>query len=95
MKKLLVSLFLSSAFLLPTSSSYARTVNIDVHGMTCDFSASSLERRFKSMKSVSAVSVSLKDKTVHLETEPTSPDLATIKQTIINAGFTPIKVEVK
>ncbi len=94
MKKLLVSLFLSSAFLLP-SSSYARTVNIDVHGMTCGFCASSLERRFKSMKSVSAVSVSLKDKTVYLETEPTSPDLATIKQTIINAGFTPIKIEIK
>lgn len=70
----------------------ARTVEIDVHGMTCAFCVDSLERKFGKMESVHKVEVSLKQKKVRLETEKEKPGLETIKQTIIDAGFTPIKI---
>ena len=70
----------------------ARTVEIDVHGMTCAFCVDSLERKFGKMKSVHKVEVSLKQKKVRLETEKEKPSLESIKQTILDAGFTPIKI---
>ena len=70
----------------------ARTVEIDVYGMTCAFCVDSLERKFGKMKSVHKVEVSLKQKKVRLETEKEKPSLETIKQTILDAGFTPIKL---
>lgn len=70
----------------------ARTVEIDVHGMTCAFCVDSLERKFGKMESVDKVEVSLKQKKIRLETEEKQPSLETIKQTILDAGFTPVKI---
>lgn len=58
MKKIVNTILLSSIFLMQTG--FARTVEIDVFGMTCAFCVDSLERKFNKMESVSKVEVSLK-----------------------------------
>jgi copper chaperone CopZ len=93
MKKFIFSLLLLG--LVSVQTSQARTIDIDIQGMTCAFCADSLNRHFNSMKSISKVDVSLSLKKVHLETEANSPKLETIKEIIINSGFTPINVVVK
>lgn len=81
-------------FLFASQGLWARTVEVDVHGMTCPFCVDSLERKFGKMESVSKVQVSLKNKKVRLETEDNSPSLEEIKKTILDAGFTPVKITV-
>ena len=72
----------------------ARTVDIEVFGMTCPFCVDSLERKFKGMDSVTKVDVSLKLKKVRLETAEDAPSLDKIKQSVLDAGFTPTKIQV-
>ena len=94
MKKTLLSLvFFSVVVAMQTVS--ARTIDIDVQGMSCAFCAESLNRNFKAMKSVSKVEVDLESKTVHLETAADLPKMEIIKQTIVDSGFTPVNVVVK
>ena len=92
MKQLLLGGVLIISMLLQIVS--ARTIEINVHGMTCPFCVDSLERKFGKMDSVSKVEVSLKLKKVRLETEADAPSIEVIKQTVIDAGFTPTKVTV-
>ena len=92
MKKLLIISLLFTASLF--QSLYARTIEIDVFGMTCPFCVDSLERKFGKMDSVSKVQVSLKLKKVRLETKDDSLSVEQIKKTILDAGFTPTKVTV-
>ena len=92
MKKLQLILLLSSLFLIQPVS--AKTVEVDVHGMTCAFCVDSLQRKFSKMENVSKVDVSLKLKKVRLETAEDLPTEDTIKQAILDAGFTPVKVTV-
>ena len=91
MKRLLI---LGLLALLPMQLVFARTVEIDVHGMTCPFCVDSLERKFKKMVSVNKVEVSLKLKKVRLETDANAPTIAAIKQAVLDTGFTPTKVTV-
>lgn len=79
---------------LITQAVNARTVEIDVYGMTCAFCVDSLERKFGKMEHVSKVEVSLKNKKIRLETDNTLPTVETIKQTVLDTGFTPVKVKV-
>ena len=72
----------------------ARTIEIDVHGMTCAFCVDSLERKFGEMKSISKVEVSLKTTKIRLVTDDTLPTLEAIKQTVLDTGFTPIRITV-
>jgi len=76
--------------LAPTA--FARTVEVEVHGMTCAFCVDSLERKFGAMDSVSEVLVSLKTKKLRLETDENHPSVEIIRQTVLDAGFTPIKI---
>jgi copper ion binding protein len=92
MKHLLILALLSSILLFQTAS--ARTVEVDVYGMTCAFCVDSLERKFGKMESVSNVQVSLKTKKIRLETDDNHPSIETIEQTILDAGFTPTKITV-
>jgi len=92
MKRLLM--FTLIPILLLVQTVFARTVEIEVYGMTCPFCVDSLERKFGKMAPVSKVEVSLKLKKVRLETEADSPSLEAIKQTVLDAGFTPKKVTV-
>jgi len=90
------NLVVSTLFLLILVSQVAnaRTVEIDVHGMTCAFCVDSLERKFGKMKSISKVEISLKTKKIRLVTDETLPTIETIKQTVLDTGFTPIKITV-
>ncbi len=88
---LLVGLFVATGW---TSAVFARTVEVDVFGMTCPFCVDSLQRKFNKMDHISKVDVSLKLKKVRLETEANAPDLEAIKKAVLDAGFTPTKVTV-
>jgi copper chaperone CopZ len=90
MRKLFILTLFFSLVLAQTA--FARTVEVEVHGMTCAFCVDSLERKFENMESVSKVQVSLKTKKVRLETDGNRPTFQTIEQTILDAGFTPIKI---
>jgi len=90
MRKLFIVTLLFSLALVPTA--FARTVEVEVHGMTCAFCVDSLERKFGKMESVSEVQVSLKTKKLRLETDENHPSIDIIKQTVLDAGFTPIKI---
>ncbi len=86
------SLFTLLFLVFLTPLSHARIVDIEVYGMTCAFCAETLERQFQAMDHVSKVGISLKHKKVRLTTDKDLPSITTIKQTVLNAGFTPIKV---
>jgi len=88
-KHLLVTLL---GLFISMTTLQARTLEIDVHGMTCAFCADSLERKFKKMDSVSKVEISLKLKKIRLETRDDAPDIETVKKAILDAGFTPVNV---
>jgi len=92
MKKLFLSVLFSNVLIVQTL--IARTVEVEVYGMTCAFCVDSLERTFEKMHSISKVKVSLKQKLVQLETDDTLPSIETIRNAILDAGFTPIKVTV-
>jgi copper chaperone CopZ len=66
---------------------------IDIHGMTCAFCVDGLERSLKKRPDIIDVRVSLKHKKVRIETRGGPVDLEAIKQTVIDAGFTPVRVE--
>lgn len=72
----------------------ARTIEVDVHGMTCAFCVDSLERKFKDMDDVSNVEVSLKLNMVRLQAAEDSPSVEVIKQAVLDAGFTPVTIRV-
>ena len=72
----------------------ARTVEIEVYGMTCAFCVDSLERKFSYMQSISNVEVSLKQKKIRLQTEENKPSIESIKKAVLEAGFTPVKITV-
>ena len=91
MKKLLLSALFLIILFVP--SSFARILEIEVHGMTCSFCVDSLERKFKKIDSVLNVEVSLKLKKVRLETKKHTPSFEAIKKAVIDSGFTPIKIE--
>lgn len=93
MKLLFILLVFPSILVGPLAQ--ARTVEIDVHGMTCAFCVDSLERKFKKLNSVSKFEISLKHNKVRLETDDTQPSIEKIKKTILDAGFTPVKVLVR
>jgi len=92
MKKLLIVGLLG---LLITSSSFARTIEAEVHGMTCSFCVDALQRKFNKVPHVTKVDVSLKLKKLRLQTDnDTTPTLDEVKKTILDSGFTPVKIEV-
>lgn len=89
---LLVTILFFTVFI--TQVANARTVEIDVYGMTCAFCVDSLERKFGKMEHISKIEVSLKNKKIRLETDSALPTVETIKQTVLNTGFTPVKIKV-
>ena len=91
MKRQLI-LALVAMWTILAQTAYAQTLEVDVHGMTCAFCVNSLERKLTAMPSVVNVQLSLKDNKVRLETRGDIPSVELIKQTILDAGFTPVKV---
>ena len=70
----------------------ARTLEIEVYGMTCAFCVDSLQRSFNKNEDVKKVDVSLEQKKVRLQTKGDLPSLETIRQMVLDAGFTPVKI---
>ncbi|NQZ23350.1 MAG: heavy-metal-associated domain-containing protein [Colwellia sp.] len=77
-----------------TFSVNAKTIEVEVHGMTCALCVDTLNRKFNKMAGVSKVDVSMKMKKVRLETDSKLPTIEMIKQAILDSGFTPTKVTV-
>lgn len=92
MKKLLPIIF---GLWVLVDVAFARTVEVEVHGMTCAFCVDSLERKFREMDSVEKVQVSLKTKIVRLETDENLPTIESIKKAVLDAGFTPTSITVR
>jgi copper chaperone CopZ len=68
----------------------AKVLEIDVRGMTCAFCVAGLENSLSKLPGVRDVAVSLKHNVARIEMMPEhEPDLAAIKEAIIDAGFTP------
>lgn len=82
------------SMVLATDTVLARTVEIEVHGMTCAFCVDTLQRKFEKMASVESFQVSLKTKLIRLETDENLPTIESIEKAILDAGFTPTKITV-
>lgn len=89
-----LTLTLLATLAMMAQTVFAKTLEVEVHGMTCAFCVDSLERKLTAMPSVAKVQVSLKANKVRLETDGNTPSIETIKQAILDAGFTPVKVTV-
>ena len=89
MKKLMILITL-----IITSFAYSRTIEVDIHGMTCAFCVDSLEKNFNQFDTVSKIEISLKNNKIRLETNETEPSIEEIKKTILDAGFTPVAVKI-
>lgn len=87
-------LALNATLVMMAQTAFAKTLEVEVHGMTCAFCVDSLERKLTAMPSVAKVRVSLKAHNVRLETNGDTPNDEAIKQVILDAGFTPVKVTV-
>ncbi len=90
MKILLFVSFLSIT-LLPAAG-VARTLEVEVHGLTCAFCVDSLERAFRKIETVRDIQISLEHRKLRLEVDGAQPDDETIRRTILDAGFTPLGI---
>lgn len=90
MKGILLTCFVLT--LLWANSLSAEKIEINVHGMTCAFCVDSLQRNLGKLPDVESAQVSLKHKKVRIETAGDSVDIERIKQTVLDSGFTPVKV---
>ena len=70
----------------------AEQIEIDVHGMTCAFCVDSLQRNLGKLPDIQSAEVSLKHKKVRIKTAGDSVDIERLKQTVLDSGFTPVKV---
>jgi copper chaperone CopZ len=70
----------------------AEQIEIDIHGMTCGFCVDSLQRNLGKLPDVESAEVSLKLKKIRVKTHGEKVDIERIKQTILDTGFTPVKV---
>lgn len=89
-----LTLTLLAALAMMAQTAFAKTIEVEVHGMTCAFCVDSLERKLTAIPSVDKVQVSLKYNKVRLEIDGDTPSDETIKRAILDAGFTPVKVTV-
>jgi copper chaperone CopZ len=87
------SLITASLFtLLWAAALPAEQIDIDIHGMTCAFCVDSLQRNLGKLPDIETAEVSLKLKKVRVRTRGETADIERIKQTVLDSGFTPVKV---
>ncbi|MCG8314338.1 MAG: heavy-metal-associated domain-containing protein [Pseudomonadales bacterium] len=92
--KPLLMIGLVSLMSMSTQTAFAKTLEVEVHGMTCAFCVYSLERKLTETQSITNVQVSLKTNKVRLETDSETVDVEDIKRSILDAGFTPLSIKV-
>ena len=88
--KLLLSIFLF------ISSAMAQTLEIQVSGMICAFCAQGIESKFKELKEVEEIDVSLEKKlvSIKLKEKASLPD-DKIKEFITGAGYNVVSIKRK
>lgn len=91
MSRMLLAILLTFGLAQP---GLARTLEIEVHGMTCAFCVDSLQRTFNKNQLVKKVDVSLEQKKVRLVTHGDLPSEEAIRKMILDAGFTPTRITV-
>ena len=91
MRHLLVAAIITIGLLPPA---LARTLEIEVHGMTCAFCVDSLQRKFSKNPAISKIEVSLEQKKVRLVTDGNLPTEETLRNMVLDAGFTPTRITV-
>jgi len=94
MKKIILLTLFATLALFFALSLNAKTIEIDVHGMTCAFCVDTLNRTFNKIAGVTQVQISMKTKKIRIETASELPRIEMIKQAVLDAGFTPTKVTV-
>ena len=73
---------------------YGQTIKVNVNGLVCDFCARALEKVFMKEKSVSGLTVNLKEKEIKIYTKKSmNLDDTTIKEKIKDAGYTVSSIE--
>ena len=82
-------LLLASAL---SGSTIADTIEVDVHGLTCAFCVDSLQRQLKKLPDIEHVDVSLKTKKIRIVSSAEHMDIAQIRKTVIDSGFTPVNI---
>lgn len=85
-------LFPLLALLTSLGAQAALPVEVTIHGMTCAFCVAGLERKLQRLPDVATVEVSLAQKTVRLTPKGGTLDLERVRQTIVDAGFTPVEI---
>lgn len=85
-------LYITAIALWCSSQLHAEQIEVDIYGMTCAFCVDSLQRNLGKLPDIKSVKVSLKLKKVRLETYSDEADIKLIKQTILDTGFTPVKL---
>lgn len=87
------NVFIILLLLLPVGAfadAESTVVEIDIQGMTCAFCIDGLHSSLSKIAGVRKAEVSLKQSRARIELEPgQAPDIAAIRQAIIDAGFTP------
>ena len=78
--------------LLFSMATYAETIEVEIHGMTCAFCVDSLRRQLKKLPDIEQVDVSLKHRKVRIISKSNNMDVQQIRDIVINAGFTPINI---
>lgn len=92
MFKKLVTIF-SIIFFFNISTLNAKTIDIDVNGLVCEFCAFTIEKTFKKKDEIKEIKVDLEAKKVFL-TFKKGQDLSNkiIKETIVNNGYNVVKI---
>ena len=85
-------LLMSMVISLSASNVIAGQLEVDIHGMTCAFCVDSVQRNLSKLPDVKSVEVSLKLKKVRIQTTSEKVDIERIRETILDAGFTPVKI---
>lgn len=88
----LLALLATVVTVLYSTLLYAEQIEIDIHGMTCAFCVDSLQRNLGKLPDVESATASLKLKKVRIETGGEKADIERIRQTVLDAGFTPVKI---
>ncbi|NRB38021.1 MAG: heavy-metal-associated domain-containing protein [Pseudomonadales bacterium] len=70
----------------------AETIEVDIAGLTCPFCVHCLQRQLEKLPHISTVDISLKHRKVRIVSTDYKIDIKLIKNTVINAGFTPVKI---
>lgn len=69
-------------------------IEIEIHGLTCPFCVDAVQRNLRKLPDVEEAQVSLALKKVRVHAIPDGIDRDRLKQTIVDAGFTPVATRV-